>query len=232
MSTRPTLPDTIERPAPASEPTSEVYDRSSLRGNYLVMIAGQTEEDFFRLAPEKQFCEFIDGIVYMPSPISIGHQRHALFLAFLLNGFQSAQMPLEILLGPAVLKLRNDCNLEPDVFVLPAHAEGQIFENYATGPALLVIEILSPSNRSHDLVTKAALYREAMTAEVWFVDGRDRVLIADRRVGEGYQTERIASGPCVCAALPGFWINVDWLWADPQPNAIRCLEAILAGPPA
>ena len=30
----------------------------------MVMIADQTEEDYFRRCPKDKFCEFIDGIVF------------------------------------------------------------------------------------------------------------------------------------------------------------------------
>ena len=29
-------------------------------------------------------------------------------------------------------------------------------------------------------------------------------------------------------AIPGFWIDVAWLWQDPLPDALHCLEQILA----
>ena len=122
--------------------------------------------------------------------------------------------------------------LEPDLFVLPVGTKAQIREDgFGRPPALLVVEVLSPSNRSHDLETKSALYREANVAEIWFVDRRDQVLIAERREAEGYATNRFKTGPVVSRALPGFWFNADWLWAEPEPNLLDCLDLILAGPP-
>lgn len=93
-----------------------------------------------------------------------------------------------------------------------------------------MIEVLSPGNRSHDLRRKAAVYREAGITEVWYVDDRDRVLIVEARDGDAHKIERLATGPLISVALPGFWMDVTWLWADPMPNPRRCLEAILAGP--
>ena len=125
-------------------------------------------------------------------------------------------------------------NLEPDLFVLPARAEaqGEIRKQYSTGPASLVIEILSESTRIYDLEHKAILYREdgpvrsgwsmAAAGSCWW-SGED---------GEGYHASRIEDGPYQSSAIPGFWIDVSWLWADPLPDCRRCLEKILAGPPA
>ncbi len=33
-------------------------------------------------------------------------------------------------------------------------------------------------------------------------------------------------------AIPGFWLDVDWLLADPLPSGTGCLGQVLADPPA
>jgi Uma2 family endonuclease len=207
------------------------YDRSSLAGDFLVAIEGQTEADFLERAPENQFCELIDGVVYMPSPVATEHQSDTGFLQFLLQGW-GAEHPIgRVLTGPAVLRLANGRLLEPDIFVLPADSESQVHPLYCDPPVLLVVEVLSPSNRAHDLVRKAAVYREAGVPEVWFVDGENQLVIVERKTADGYETVQQASGPLLCRSIPGFWIQVDWLWARPRPNVRVCLEAVLAGGP-
>ncbi len=215
----------VERPEIACAP--RVYDRSSLDGDYLVMIAGQTPEDWERYAPEKQFCEYIDGIVYMPSPVSNRHQEYAVFLSHLLDAYRSERGGWKVLTGPAVLRLAISRKFEPDIFVLPEAAPTQ-----AGDRAALVIEVLSPSTREYDLVLKRKVYLESGIAEVWFLDERDRALLVDRQTGEGYEREVRSEGVLRSTGVPGFWIDVSWLWSDPLPNPRRCLEAILAGPPA
>jgi len=213
-------------------PPEQWYDRSSLTVDATVTIQGQTEEDFYRYAPENRFCEFIDGVVYLPSPASLWHQDVLGFLFDLLNGFRLARGMGKVMMGPAVLRVAPDRDLEPDIFVVPLGAEPLPPTGLALGAADLVVEILSPGNRSHDLVCKADVYRQAGIPEVWFVDERDHVLLVERRGEGGYESHRVGSGPWASSALPGFWIDVDWLWADPLPNPRRCLETILAGPPA
>jgi Uma2 family endonuclease len=207
------------------------YDRSSLAGDFLVAIEGQTEADFLERAPENQFCELIDGVVYMPAAAATWHQFDAQFLIVLLEMFAADRPVGPILSGPAVLRLQTGRMLEPDIFVLPDGGESQVFSAYAEPPVLLVVEILSPSNRAHDLVRKAEVYREAGVPEVWFVDGENQVVIVERKTASGYATVQQTSGPLLCRSIPGFWIQVDWLWARPRPNVRVCLEAVLAGGP-
>ena len=210
---------------------SDWYDRSSLEGDFMVMIAGQTEADWLRRAPDT-FCEFIDGIVYMPPRVRPMHQEDVHFLLFLIQFYHLHRSVGYIATGPVALKLREDCWLEPDLFLVPEGSRGQIREEgYGRPPVLLVVEVLSPSNRSHDLETKARLYREAQVEEIWFVDRPNRVVIVERRAAEGYTTERVEAGPVLSRSLPGFWFDAAWLWAEPAPNLLDCANIILAGPP-
>jgi Uma2 family endonuclease len=225
MATDIEIPAALETMGP-THAGEALYDRSSLRGDYMVMIAGQTVEQWWRLAPPNQICEYIDGTIYMPNAPTDEHQDVAGFLFFLLNGCRYDFGMGPVRFGPGVLPLSPDRNPQPDVFVLPPEGRQDV-------PALLVIEVLSPSTRSHDLGLKSAIYREAAIPELWFIDLEARSLRIDRRGGDGlYTTDHITGGHWAVAALPGFWIDVSWLWARPLPNARRCLEAILAGPPA
>ncbi len=208
------------------------YDRSSLPGDFMVMICGQTEDDYLRRSPEGRFCEFIDGIVYMPPSVHPSHQFDLQFLSFLVAGYNSRRPVGVLLSGPAPLKLRDGCYLEPDIFVLPVGTKPQILEDgMCHAPVLLVVEVLSPSNRDHDLTTKLALYREANVSEILFVDRPNRVLIVERLEGGRYVTERFEAGPVVSRVLPGFWFDSGWLWAEPEPDLLDCIGLILAGPP-
>jgi Uma2 family endonuclease len=214
------------------EPMADWYDRSSLVGDFMVMIADQTEQQYLQRAPENKICEFIDGTIYMPSPAELWHQFDIQFLVFLLEGFNAVHQFGHILTGPASLKLREGCFLEPDLFVIPFDAEGKFQGFFREPPVLLVVEVLSRSTRSGDLNRKAELYRQAGTPEVWFLDLRDQVLIVHRLREVGYEVERVEIGTYVSRTIPGFWINVSWLWERPRPNVLTCLQAILAGPPA
>jgi Uma2 family endonuclease len=221
-------------PGPDREPPGPMadwYDRSSLVGDFMVMIADQTEQEYLWRAPENRICEFIDGIVFMPSPADAWHQLDIQLLLFLFEGF-AARRPIGLVLtGPTALRLRPGCFLEPDLFMLPPGGEGQIHGYYSDPPALLVVEVLSKSTRTHDLKRKSSLYRDAEVQEIYFIDDRDQIVLVERRTPQGYVTERVESGPVISNAVPGFWFDASWLWARPRANVMDCLERVLAGPP-
>ena len=226
----PSTAETQSPPAPevANPPPSPRgnYDRSSLTGDFMVMIPGQTAEDFELYAPEKQHCEYFDGVIYLPSPATDRHQEHVLFFLFLLHGMACEGRCGAVLMGPAVLRLTPEWKPEPDIFVRPIGGGPDSIPR-----ASLVIEILSRSSRSHDLGRKLDAFRETGIPEAWFVDDTNRQLIVERKVGDAYRREVYAQGPVRSTAVPGFWIDASWLWEPALPNARRCLDAILAGPP-
>lgn len=227
-----TTPETAPVEAPDLPAGPRLYDRSSLPFEGMVTLSGQSEEDFWVYAPESRYCDYIDGIVYMPSPVSEPHQDQLLFLLWLLHSFRLRRGTGRVTIGPEPLRLGPGRVPEPDIFVRPTGWQGGQRDEPPDPPAVLVIEILSPSTRYHDLNLKARIYKDAKIPDIWFVDGRDKVIVAHRREGDGYRVERVAEGRLACSALEGFWIDAAWLWADPMPDPHACLEAILAGPAA
>src|SRR5207302_1530291 len=90
------------------------------------------------------------------------------------------------------------------------------------GPPDLVIEVLSPSNRSDDLDDKRPAYREAGVREMWFVDPDRQEIIVDRRRKKTYATSTLSKGQLLSIVVPGFWIETSWLWTQPLPRVMKC----------
>ena len=216
--------------SPVAEPGPVLYDRSSMPAQFMVEIPGQTEDDFFQFAPPSKFCELIDGVVYMPSPVENQHQLITLFLYDLIHRHCEDRDGGVVLTGPAVLKLRNGRLVEPDIFVMPPDSVERIKKDHSLGPAALVIEVLSPSNRAHDLVLKSRLYRNDGIPEIWFVDHHDEVLIVERNEGGRYRKIHLESGRLDSLGVPGFGIELDWLWEQPLPKTSACYRKSSRGP--
>lgn len=65
--------------------------------------------------------------------------------------------------------------VQPDIFL--ACDQSKLKDNSYNGAPKFIIEILS-SNRSHDVVTKTNLYREAGVNEYWMIYPEDQVISA------------------------------------------------------
>lgn len=119
-----------------------------------------------------QRMEYIDGIVYMsPSP-STAHQRISMklssFLFTLLNG-----KDCEVLAAPYNIELVDQESEErkiliPDLSIICDKA-GFTEQRYIGTPDVIV-EIVSPSNQSHDLIFKTNIYQKFRVKEYWIIN--------------------------------------------------------------
>jgi len=195
---------------------------------FLLRLGGWTEERYFAEAPEDRLWEFEDGEVIVHSPATPGHQRVVRFLTYLLSGYVEEQGLGEVLNGPAVLRLRPGADKEPDLFFLSRERHHAVGLTQVEGPADLVVEVTSPGTRSYDLGEKARVYWEGGVAEYWVVDPERGEVVVHRAAHPEYRVMAVKSGRLESAAVPGFWIEVGWLWQDPLPSAPACLRQILA----
>jgi len=188
-----------------------------------------TVEDFYHLVPDGQKADLIDGVIYMASPDSLRANKLTLFLASVFNGFVEARGT-----GGDVVSSRYACRLsefnapEPDVAYIRPERAGLVEEGGMRGGPDIAVEVVSRESRHRDYDDKRRLYEEAGVPEYWIIDPiQQRVEFLVLEEGR-YQLARLEENRIFRSrALPGFFIDVDWLLADPLPAATRCLETIL-----
>lgn len=119
--------------------------------------------------------ETIDGdLIVTPAP-RLAHQLALEILRDVLKPYIKSH-GLGLLLGsPADLELERDTIVQPDLFVVPA-ALGQPESWEEISTLLLAIEVLSPSSRRHDLITKRRFFQRVAVPEYWTVDLERRVV--------------------------------------------------------
>lgn len=197
---------------------------------FLLRIPGWSEARYFAEAPEAAFVEFEDGDLIMHAPVSIRHQQVTQFLAILLRAYVRRKELGEVLCGPAVLRLRPGLDFEPDIFVIPPDQRHRLEPHCFAGTPSLVVEVVSPATRRHDLETKAVAYRKHGVPEYWVVDPEQKTLYQHLPATDPHAPYNVASytqGHVGTEAIPGFWIEAHWLWEDPLPDELSCLEHIL-----
>jgi Uma2 family endonuclease len=101
------------------------------------------------------------------------------------------------------------------------------------GAADLVIEIISPSSRWLDLGEKKRAYAKFGVREYWVIDPfRQGAFFWKNNNGVWEDLPIDAMGIFRSFALPGFWLRVDWLFAEELPDENTIITTILAGDPA
>ena len=129
-----------------------------------------TIDDIYAL-PEGQRAELIDGKIYYMAPPGRTHQKISWKLhQAIANYIDSKDGKCEVYAAPfAVFLNKDDINyVEPDISVICDLSK--LDEKGCHGAPDWIIEIVSPSSKPRDYMTKLFQYRTAGVREYWIVD--------------------------------------------------------------
>ena len=152
-----------------------------------------TYEDLFSLPDDGRRYEIIEGELYeMPAP-NLVHATVVMNLIALLLPIVSS-LNGRLFTAPLDVFFQGADPVQPDIVVILPGWSGSLPLRGPEGAPDLLIEVLSPANRGHDLLTKRALYARAGVREYWIVDPVSRaveILALDR---DALHTVQRASG--------------------------------------
>ena len=141
-----------------------------------------TGEDFYAL-PEDHRMELIEGFFYDMGSPTVVHQAIISYLIVEFNNCMEAhpEKDCEVFVSPLAVKLcpDNKTYVMPDIIVL-CDREMLADPAHITGAPELLVDVLSPSNRDHDMEFKREIYRKYGVKEYWIIDPvRDEVQVND-----------------------------------------------------
>jgi Uma2 family endonuclease len=191
-------------------------------------------EDYRNWTDEDTFSEWVDGEVTVFMPPEQRHQLLSLFLGAVVGLFADLRGLGRILPAPFEMKLRNGRSYrEPDLLFVSTPNLARLGDHRLDGPADLVIEIVSPESAARDQREKFAEYAGARIPEYWLVDPREgRQTFRPYRLGEDgiYEDAPLDErGRYYSPALPGFWLDPEWLDRDPLPTYLQAIFTIAPG---
>jgi len=145
-----------------------------------------TIEDLAELPDDNNRYEIRDGRLLVAPPPTVSHGG----AASLLNRLLDRAAPDRLIVSTAGFGINIDRRRTyyvPDLIVLDRDALKT--PGFAVEPSdvRLVVEVLSPSNRGHDLVTKRHDYGMARIPQYWFLDQAKETLTVLRLDGTGEQ---------------------------------------------
>ena len=176
-----------------------------------------TYDDYAALPDDGKRYEVLAGELYVVPAPNLSHQGVAKRLFRTLDRFFEGNnlgevffAPLDVILGPHDVA-------EPDILVVidPSQFSTRGIE----GPPALVVEILSPSNRTHDLITKARRYLALGIQHYWIVDPDAHRLTCQQAAGdrwvvvaEGRDNDRVCdpAWPDLAIDLADLWRRGRW----------------------
>ena len=129
-----------------------------------------TYADYCRIPPDRKRHEIIDGRHYVsPSP-SHPHQWVQGQLFFELNHRISRKRLGRVYSAPLDVHLGRGTVVQPDIVVLTDSLGRALTEKKVVGAPDLLVEVLSPSTRTHDRKRNFERYQRAGVREFWLVD--------------------------------------------------------------
>ncbi|MCM1264508.1 MAG: Uma2 family endonuclease [Butyrivibrio sp.] len=135
-----------------------------------------TIEDIYAL-PDGERAELIDGKIYYMAPPNTRHQRIVSDLHYQIADFiKQHNGGCEVFPAPfAVFLNKDDKNyVEPDISIICD--KNKLDDKGCNGAPDWIIEIVSPSSRQIDYMSKLFKYRTAGVREYWIVDSERQMV--------------------------------------------------------
>ncbi len=141
-------------------------------------------EEYMELVDSSdQRYELIDGEIYLLASPSFTHQMVVNEISWHLHNYfkgkacRSLTSPFDVRLFGFATKFEEDPNVvQPDVVVICDLDKVNQSDKYEGVPAL-VVEVLSPSTKGKDMVTKLNLYMKSGVSEYWVVNLQNRTIL-------------------------------------------------------
>lgn len=196
-----------------------------------------TAEEFERrydAMPDLKKAELIEGVVYMPSPVSFDDHGAPHFHAITWLGVYRAFTPGVEGGDNATLRLDLQNRPQPDAFLIiqPSHG-GRVqidADGYIVGGPELVVEVAA-TNANYDLHDKLEVYRRNGVQEyaVWrvFDNTFDWFVLRD---GQYMATQRPSDGIFRSAVMPGLWLDPDAMIRRDLARVLQVAQQGVASP--
>ncbi len=135
--------------------------------------------DYIYSLPDGQRAELIDGQIYDMSTPDRRHQRLVQFFSRIIGNYISLKGGFcEVYPAPFAVRLYDDdyTYVEPDISVICDPKK--LDDKGCNGAPDWIIEVISPSTRMRDYITKLYNYRNAGVREYWIVDAdKNRITV-------------------------------------------------------
>lgn len=156
--------------------------------------------------------EYVRGrLEILPMPT----MRHQVLASRMYDAVRAAAPPQSLVLFAGTrVRVAEDTFREPDVLYIPPELTSTARSEYAER-VTLVVEVVSQSNRDHDLETKRAEYAGAGIPEYWIVDPEERRVTVLTLRGDHYATHGVFEDGAEATSLllPTLRIDVSTLLA-------------------
>jgi Uma2 family endonuclease len=166
---------------------------------------------------ERLDTELINGVMLEKTAAQYPHELIFMWLASILRQFTGKRGLGTVLGSRTAVKISNHDGRLPDILFVRAENTAIIHQDAIYGAPDLVIEIVSPNDRPSDLIALETDYRILGIPEIVFVDPQKKQVRQVREREGTYEVGVSAEGILEFLSVPGFWIEIRWLFSGTPP---------------
>lgn len=194
-----------------------------------------TYEEYVDWADGSMIAEWVDGEVIVNMPPTTIHQQMLAFLLSVIRNFVEFYRQGEVIAAPFEMRaVEGGSAREPDILFVATENRHCLTDRCLRGPADLIVELISDDSVTRDRTDKFYEYQEAGVREYWIIDPRPGKKRADfwvlNEAGEYHPRAVDNRGIYRSSTIPGFWIDVNWLWQEELPDPIFTFAEIAGLP--
>jgi Uma2 family endonuclease len=188
----------------------------------------RTFDDFLAMVHEDEKADLLNGVIYMASPESLDDNDLGGWLYAILRDYLEEFDLGKVYYTRVAYRLNEKNGPEPDVGFVSKARVGRLQHGFVAGAPDVAVEIVSPDSVERDYVLKRDLYERAGVKEYWIIDPDEQRTTFLRRVRGKFREIAVKDSVFRSQILPGFWLDVRWLWTKPLPRVRKVMDQLLA----
>jgi Uma2 family endonuclease len=206
---------------------NRVTKRKSLRIPEVSREGPYTFDDFLAFGDDGTKADLLDGVIYVASPDNTDSSDLNTWLGSIMAAFVDFRVLGKVYFLKVAYRIGPKRGPEPDIGFVPTELEHTRRRGYIDGPPALAVEIVSPDSVERDYIKKYALYEEAGVREYWIIDPDAGKATFLRLHGKRFKEVKPVKHIFKSEVLPGFSVDVRWLFAANRPRAYDVLQGLL-----
>ena len=178
--------------------------------------------------------ELVRGVMINKMAAQYPHEWIFAWLLSILRPFVTHRQLGRVLGSRTAVKITANDGRLPDILFVRADNTDIIRKDAIYGVPDLVIEIISENDRPSDLIPLEADYRAIGVPEIVFIDPRKKRVrylckIETQDAENDYDEAFLTTGQLRFASIPGFHIEVEWIFAAEKPDEFTVMKQLIEG---
>ena len=183
-------------------------------------------ETWLQAAPELD-TELVGGVMVDRMAAQYPHEWIFAWLISILRQFVIHRKLGDVLGSRTAVKISGNNGRLPDILFVREDNKGIIRKDAIYGVPDVVIEIVSENDRPYNLFPLETDYRALGVPEIVFIDPQQRRARFLTKSAAGYDEAHLTTGRLQFVSVPGFWIEIEWLFAEEKPDEFDITKALL-----